>query len=102
MQTAFETCIPSRAIKVTTSKSWIHEVKHDGYRLIVYREGNRVRLFTRNGLVRTPVHELERSMRCEQCSERQGRPYKRSQLIALRLNKISAADPPSVWWPGEG
>lgn len=28
---------------------WLHEVKHDGYRLIVQREGKRVRLFTRNG-----------------------------------------------------
>jgi hypothetical protein len=28
---------------------WIHEIKHDGYRLIVVREGKRVRLFTRNG-----------------------------------------------------
>jgi bifunctional non-homologous end joining protein LigD len=26
-----------------------HEVKHDGHRLIVQREGKRVRLFTRNG-----------------------------------------------------
>lgn len=28
---------------------WLHEVKHDGYRLIVQRDGDRVRLFTRNG-----------------------------------------------------
>lgn len=28
---------------------WIHEIKHDGYRLIIQREGKRVRLFTRNG-----------------------------------------------------
>jgi ATP-dependent DNA ligase len=28
---------------------WLHEIKHDGYRLIVQREGKRVRLFTRNG-----------------------------------------------------
>ena len=28
---------------------WIHEVKHDGYRLIVQREDTCVRLFTRNG-----------------------------------------------------
>ncbi|MGY4224306.1 bifunctional non-homologous end joining protein LigD [Bradyrhizobium sp. USDA 4503] len=28
---------------------WLHEIKHDGYRLIVQRDGNRVRLFTRNG-----------------------------------------------------
>jgi len=33
---------------VPDSKNWIHEIKHDGYRLIVQREGNRVRLFTRN------------------------------------------------------
>ena len=28
---------------------WLHEIKHDGYRLIVEREGRRVRLWTRNG-----------------------------------------------------
>jgi bifunctional non-homologous end joining protein LigD len=27
----------------------VHEVKHDGYRLIVCREGPAVRLFTRRG-----------------------------------------------------
>ena len=30
-------------------RDWIHEIKHDGHRLIVQREGDRVRLFTRNG-----------------------------------------------------
>jgi bifunctional non-homologous end joining protein LigD len=28
---------------------WVHEIKHDGYRLIVRRDGLTVRLFTRNG-----------------------------------------------------
>jgi hypothetical protein len=28
-------------------------------------------------------------------------PYKRSHLVALRPTKISADDPPSIWWPGE-
>jgi hypothetical protein len=42
----FEPCIPSPGTKVPDSKSWIHELKHDGYRLIVQREGKRVRLFT--------------------------------------------------------
>jgi hypothetical protein len=31
----------------------------------------------------------------------QGRPYKRSHLVALRPSKISADDPPSTWWPAE-
>jgi hypothetical protein len=49
----------------------------------------------------TPVHELERYMRCKDCSEVRGYPYKRSHLVALRPTKISANDPPSTWWPGE-
>ena len=28
---------------------WVHEIKHDGYRLIVRRDGETVRLFTRRG-----------------------------------------------------
>jgi hypothetical protein len=49
----------------------------------------------------TPIHELERYMRCKDCSEVRGYPYKRSYLVALRPNKISATDPPATWWPGE-
>jgi bifunctional non-homologous end joining protein LigD len=45
----FEPCIPTRATKVPTGRDWIHEIKHDGYRLIVQRDSLRVRLFTRNG-----------------------------------------------------
>jgi hypothetical protein len=49
----------------------------------------------------TPIHELERYMRCKDCSEVRGDPYKRSHLVALRRTKSSASDPPSHWWPGE-
>src|SRR3954452_3762052 len=45
----FEPCIPTKGAKVPDRPEWIHEVKHDGYRLIIQREGKRVRLFTRNG-----------------------------------------------------
>lgn len=45
----FEPCIPSRGTAVPAHPDWIHEVKHDGFRLIVARDGKRVRLFTRNG-----------------------------------------------------
>ena len=45
----FEPCIPTQARKVPDRPEWIHEIKHDGYRLIVQRDGKRVRLFTRNG-----------------------------------------------------
>jgi len=49
----------------------------------------------------TPIHELERRMRCQDCSRVRGYPYKRSHLVALRATKVSASDPPSTWWPGE-
>jgi hypothetical protein len=49
----------------------------------------------------TPIHELERYVRCKDCSQVRGYPYKRSHLVALRPTKISASDPPSTWWPGE-
>jgi bifunctional non-homologous end joining protein LigD len=42
-------CIPTRAYKVPAGTGWVHEIKHDGYRLQVRREGETVRLFTRRG-----------------------------------------------------
>ncbi len=49
----------------------------------------------------TPIHELERYMRCKDCSQVRRYPYKRSHLVALRVGKITASDPPSTWWPDE-
>jgi hypothetical protein len=50
----------------------------------------------------TPIHEPERYMRCQECSCRQGHPFKCSpHLVALRTNRISAIHPPSTWSPGE-
>jgi ATP-dependent DNA ligase len=28
---------------------WLHEIKHDGYRMLVWRDGETVRLYTRGG-----------------------------------------------------
>jgi len=48
-KTAFLPCIPTRGERVPAHPDWLHEIKHDGYRLIVQREAKRVRLWTRNG-----------------------------------------------------
>jgi ATP-dependent DNA ligase len=45
----FAPYLPTRGTAVPAGPDWIHEIKHDGYRLTVHREGKRVRLFTRNG-----------------------------------------------------
>ncbi len=49
MLKAFDFCIPTRGTKVPDRPDWLHEIKYDGYRLRVERDGDRVRLITRNG-----------------------------------------------------
>jgi ATP dependent DNA ligase domain len=39
---------PVKASKPPSGADWVHEIKHDGYRLIVRRDGPTVRLYTRN------------------------------------------------------
>jgi bifunctional non-homologous end joining protein LigD len=48
-QTYVRAVLPIRGTKVPAGPDWVHEIKHDGYRLIVHRDGARVRLLTRNG-----------------------------------------------------
>jgi tripartite-type tricarboxylate transporter receptor subunit TctC len=44
-----EPCLPTPSAHVPEGAMWVHEIKHDGYRLIVRRDGEGVRLFTRRG-----------------------------------------------------
>lgn len=44
-----EPCIPAAARVPPAGPGWLHEIKHDGYRLIARREDSRVRLFSRRG-----------------------------------------------------
>jgi bifunctional non-homologous end joining protein LigD len=45
----FAPAIQTRGTKVPAGPEWPHEVKYDGFRLIVVHDGKRVRLLTRNG-----------------------------------------------------
>jgi len=38
----FEFCIPTKATIVPDGPEWLHEIKYDGYRLRVYRDGDRI------------------------------------------------------------
>jgi bifunctional non-homologous end joining protein LigD len=49
MPSTFEFCLPTKATAVPDGPAWLHEVKYDGYRLRLERDGDRVRLITRNG-----------------------------------------------------
>src|SRR5258707_2875432 len=39
---------PVKASKPPSGADWVHEIKHDGYRLIVRRDGPTIRLYSRN------------------------------------------------------
>src|ERR1700730_9181077 len=55
-----EPCIPTQASKPPVGPDWIHEIKHDGYRLIARKRDGRGRLFTRRGYGRTDRFPLIR------------------------------------------
>jgi len=45
--------IPAQPVMASTPPSgpdWVHEIKHDGYRLIVWRDGSTLRLYSRNAI----------------------------------------------------
>ncbi|MET0705286.1 MAG: DNA ligase [Tardiphaga sp.] len=44
-----EPCLPSKVVRPPSGSLWLHEIKFDGYRLMVRRDGPRIRCFTRNG-----------------------------------------------------
>jgi bifunctional non-homologous end joining protein LigD len=46
---AFDFCIPTRTTVVPDGDDWLHEVKYDGYRPRLERDGDRVRPITRGG-----------------------------------------------------
>ena len=44
-----EPCLPTVADTVPSGRSRVHQIKHDGFRFICRREGNRIRVFSRRG-----------------------------------------------------
>jgi ATP-dependent DNA ligase len=44
-----EPCLPSPRDRPPAGPDWIHEIKHNGFRLLARRGAERVRLFTHNG-----------------------------------------------------
>ena len=49
MRSFIEPCLPSPADKPPSGSNWIHEIKHDGYRLMARRDPVGIRLLTRRG-----------------------------------------------------
>jgi len=52
-------CLPTSAIQPPSGALWLHEIKHDGFRVIARKEGNRVRLYSRPGNDLTRRHDQD-------------------------------------------
>jgi bifunctional non-homologous end joining protein LigD len=44
-----EPCLPSPVRKPPSGPGWLHEIKHDGFRMMVRSDAAGVRIITRNG-----------------------------------------------------
>jgi bifunctional non-homologous end joining protein LigD len=42
-------CLPTKAPQPPTGDAWLHEIKHDGFRVIAHKDGHQVRLYSRPG-----------------------------------------------------
>jgi ATP-dependent DNA ligase len=42
-------CLPTKTDKLPSGDLWLHEIKHDGFRLIARKDSDRVRFYSRPG-----------------------------------------------------
>jgi bifunctional non-homologous end joining protein LigD len=42
-------CLPTKTDKLPSGSEWLHEIKHDGFRVIARKRGPQVRLYSRPG-----------------------------------------------------
>ena len=42
-------CLPTTAPHPPSGEPWLHEIKHDGFRVIARKNGHRVKLYSRPG-----------------------------------------------------
>jgi hypothetical protein len=42
-------CLPTKTASLPSGSQWVHEIKHDGFRIIARKNGSQVRLYSRPG-----------------------------------------------------
>ena len=48
-------CLPTKTDKLPSGSQWLHEIKHDGFRIVARKEGSRVRLYRRPTFQEAPA-----------------------------------------------
>ena len=64
-------CLPTKADTLPSGGLWVHEIKHDGFRIIARKDGERVTLYSRPGNDFTrrfpPIARALTHLRCRSC-----------------------------------
>ena len=64
-------CLPTKSATPPSGPLWLHEIKHDGFRVIACKDGPQVRLYSRPGndlTERFPlIVETLARLRCKSC-----------------------------------
>src|SRR5689334_24785132 len=56
----FAPCLPTKTDRLPSGDLWLHEIKHDGFRVIARKDGDRVRLYSRPGNDLTGASSFQR------------------------------------------
>jgi hypothetical protein len=89
-------CLPITAERCKSGPDWVHEIKHDGYRLIARRTDDRVWLYTRRGYIWTDrypriVAGVCASKRGKQCTNHPS-AEPASRYYSLRISMLLPDD----------
>src|SRR5215207_2155316 len=102
-------CQPVLATKVPVGEGWLHELKHDGFRILAHKDGERVHLWSRNGRDRSrdfvAMANAVRALPTSKASSRSASPPATSRAHASRGRRSTAAFPPGrarTGVPGKG
>ena len=91
-------CLPTKTDKLPSGGLWLHEIKHDGFRIIARKDGQRVRLYSRPGndftrrfplIVETLARLLWRKQNLATIN--------RAEQAQAHWRRISAPDSPLRW-----
>ena len=88
-------CLPTSAEQPRSGQEWLHEIKHDGFRVIARRSADRVKLYSWPGIRPTVRGENPRSLPLGQSIQNPTRPTKGANAMpkvqADRLEDIGRA-----------
>jgi hypothetical protein len=87
-------CLPTKALQPPSGERWLHEIKHDGFRVIARKDGRRVRLYRRRELALICQRWLEYPLpdRCQFDILRSGPPLVWG-IASWRLGHHDRTDP---------